>query len=69
MRYSRFPKRDAPPVEDSGDCQDHVMRDVQDAVADKFKLTEEERKEMLPSGQTTVICEWAQPVLLAPDIV
>ena len=26
-----------------GDCQDHVMRDVQNAVADKFKLTEEER--------------------------
>lgn len=46
-----------------GDCQDHVMRDVQNAVADKFKLTEEERKEMLPSGQTTVIANrvgWAK---------
>jgi restriction system protein len=46
-----------------GDGQDHVMRDVKNAVADHFQLTDEERQEMLPSGQTTVIANrvgWAK---------
>lgn len=46
-----------------GDCQDHKMRDVTQAVANKFQLTDDERQQMLPSGQSTVITNrvgWAK---------
>lgn len=49
-----------------GDGQDYRMRDVTTAVADRFNLTDEERQEMLPSGQTTVITNrvgWAKTYL------
>jgi len=32
------------------DKQEHSLRDAVDFLADEFQLTEEERKEMLPSG-------------------
>ena len=46
-----------------GDGQDHVMREIQTAIEDQFHLTEQERQEMLPSGQGTVIANrvgWAK---------
>jgi restriction system protein len=49
-----------------GDCQEHVMRNVTKNIADRFNLSEEERQEMLPSGQTTLIANrvgWAKTYL------
>src|SRR4051812_34611551 len=43
--------------------KDHLMRDVTRQVADTFNLTEEERRQLLPSGQQTVISNrvaWAK---------
>lgn len=33
-----------------GDGQDHTFRETVEALAKEFHLTEEERREMLPSG-------------------
>jgi len=38
----------------AGDKQEHSLREAIDRLADEFKLTEEERKELLPSGQQEV---------------
>jgi restriction endonuclease Mrr len=38
----------------SADEQEHSLRDAIDTLADEFKLTEAERKELLPSGQQEV---------------
>ena len=35
----------------SSDGQEHRFRDAVDALADEFKLTDQERRELLPSGQ------------------
>jgi len=46
--------------------QDHRFRDLTKAVADRFKLTDAERAEVLPSGQQTVISNrvaWAKTYL------
>src|SRR4051812_42954002 len=45
------------------DGGDHAMRDVARRVADGFGLTDEERRQLLPSGQQTVISNrvaWAK---------
>ena len=34
----------------AGDKEEHHIRDAIERLADEFKLTEEERKELLPSG-------------------
>ena len=47
----------------SADEQEHSLRDAIDILADKFGLTEEERKELLPSGQQEVFINrvgWAR---------
>jgi restriction system protein len=55
-----------PVLELLADGQDHRLRDLTKAVADRFKLTDAERAEMLPSGQQTVISNrvaWAKTYL------
>ena len=38
----------------AGDKQEHSLREAIDRLADEFKLTDDERKELLPSGQQEV---------------
>lgn len=38
----------------SGDGKEHRVRDAVEKLAENFKLSEEERKELLPSGQQAV---------------
>ncbi len=43
--------------------EDHLMKDVTLGLADRFKLTEDERRQLLPSGQQTIISNrvaWAK---------
>ena len=35
----------------AGDDQEHSLRGTIEALADEFRLSDEERKEMLPSGK------------------
>lgn len=45
------------------DKQEHSVRDAVDALADEFKLTTEERRELLPSGQQEIFTNrvgWAR---------
>ncbi len=37
-----------------GDSKEYLLRDTIDLLADQFKLSDAERREMLPSGQQTV---------------
>lgn len=43
-----------PLLEYAADKQEHSLRDAIDALADQFHLTDDERKELLPSGQQEV---------------
>jgi restriction system protein len=55
-----------PVLELLADGQDHRLRDLTRAAAERFKLTDAERAEMLPSGQQTVISSrvaWAKTYL------
>lgn len=50
----------------AGDKQEHPIRDAIEHIAKLFKLTEEDRKELLPSGQSDVIGNrtgWARTYL------
>ena len=38
----------------AGDKQEHKFRDAIETLANSFKLTENERKELLPSGQQEI---------------
>jgi len=38
----------------AGDVKEHRIRDAVEQLAEEFRLSEEERKELLPSGQQTV---------------
>ena len=38
----------------AGDGEDHLMRDAFEELAEDFGLTEEDRRELLPSGTQTV---------------
>ncbi len=52
-----------PLLELVSDGKDHLMKDVTRGVADRFELTEDERRELLPSGQQTIISNrvaWAK---------
>ncbi len=44
-----------PVMESVSDGQDRAMRDVTKSISDKFGLTDEERGQLLPSGQQTII--------------
>jgi len=50
----------------AGDNQEHTIREAIDHIADIFKLTEEDRKEVLPSGSQYIIDNrvgWARTYL------
>lgn len=50
----------------ASDGQDHSLRDTIEALADHFRLNEEERKELLPSGRQPVFdnrVSWARTYL------
>jgi restriction system protein len=52
-----------PLMEALADGQERTMREVTDLLADRFKLTEPERQEVLPSGQQSVFSNrvaWAK---------
>ena len=44
-----------PLLELVSDGKDHLMKDVTQGLADHFALTEDERRELLPSGQQKII--------------
>ena len=51
----------------AGDRQEHVFRDATDAVAQHFRLTETERKELLPSGRQKMLANrvgWARTYMV-----
>src|SRR5262249_30904480 len=48
------------------DDNDHVLRGLARTLADEFSLTDEERQQLLPSGQKTVLADrlsWAKTYL------
>jgi restriction system protein len=50
----------------AGDRKEHRIRDAVEELAEKFRLSEEERKELLPSGQQAVFTNrvgWARTYL------
>jgi restriction system protein len=52
-----------PLLELVSDGQDHLMKDVTRGLADRFELTQDERRQLLPSGQQTFISNrvaWAK---------
>jgi len=52
-----------PLLQFTSDGKDHLMREVTQGLADHFDLTEEERRQLLPSGQQTIISNrvaWAK---------
>lgn len=55
-----------PLLEFLSDRRDHALLEVRQALADRFKLTEEERKALLPSGRQGIFVNrvaWAQVYL------
>lgn len=44
-----------PLLQFSGDGKEHTVREAIDYIADNFKLTEDEKKEILPSGQQKIL--------------
>src|SRR5262249_41002025 len=50
----RFPDRHAAPDRGLADGHERTMREVTDLLADRFKLTEQERLEPIPSGPQSV---------------
>src|SRR3954471_7479333 len=52
-----------PLIEALSDGHERTMRDLTGLLADRFKLTEQERQEVLPSGQQTIFSNrvgWAK---------
>jgi restriction system protein len=61
-----------PLVKILGDGQERTMRDVTDLLADSFGLTDQERAELLPSGQQTIFSNrvaWAKSHLKAAALL
>lgn len=61
-----------PLLETLADGNDYPLRAVTKALIDRFGLTEEERQEMLPSGQQTVIANrvaWAKTYLKKSGLI
>jgi restriction system protein len=54
MAIPDFQKIMLPLLMYSSDGQEHSLRETIEALADKFNLSEEERKELLPSGQQAI---------------
>ena len=56
----------------AGDGKEHSVRDAGDRIADLFHLTEEERKELLPSGQQEVLRNrvgWSKTYLVKAALI
>lgn len=52
-----------PVLKYAGDKKEHSIRETIEKMSDLFRLTESERKELLPSGQQTIITNrvgWAR---------
>jgi restriction system protein len=61
-----------PLLEALSDGQERLIREVAASLADRFKLTEEERQEKLPSGQQTVISNrvaWSKTHLKSAGLI
>lgn len=61
-----------PLLQFAGDGQEHSLRETIDALAEKFRLTPEERKQLLPSGQQEVFDNrvgWARTYLTKADLL
>ncbi len=43
-----------PLLQFAADCKEHTLREAIDTLSDKFNLTETERTELIPSGQTRI---------------
>jgi restriction system protein len=56
----------------AGDAQEHRTGDVADRLATDFKLTEEERQQLLPSGKQTTFSNrvaWAKTYLVQAGLL
>jgi restriction system protein len=56
----------------AGDGQEHSLREAVDYLADAFKLTNEERKELLPSGQQEIFVNrigWARTYMKKAGLI
>jgi restriction system protein len=61
-----------PLMEVLADARERTMRDVTASLADRFHLTDEERQQLLPSGQNRVIANrvaWAKTHLKAAGLI
>ncbi len=59
-------------LKDAGDGQEHRTSDVADRLARDFKLTEEERQQLLPSGKQTTFTNrvaWAKTYLVQAGLL
>ena len=55
-----------------GDGQERTMREVTDLLAESFHLTDQEREELLPSGQQSIFSNrvaWAKSYLKAAGLL
>ena len=67
MAIPDFQKIMLPVLKFLGDKQEHSLRETIDSLADEFDLSEEERRELLPSGQQAIFANrvgWARTHLL-----
>jgi len=61
-----------PLLKSISDRQEHKMRDIIELLSNEFNLTEEERKELLPSGQQPIIDNrigWARTYLFKAGLL
>jgi len=66
MAIPDYEDANAASFEDRGDGQEHRISDVIDQLAREFRLTEEERQQLLPSGKQTTFANrvhWAKTYL------
>ncbi len=61
-----------PLLEYCSDQKEHALREVREALADVFKLTEDERRRLLPSGKAPVFysrIHWARTYLVKAELL
>lgn len=72
MAIPGFQQMMLPVLEITADGQEHRLRDLVEAVADRFKLSDEDRSETVPSGQQTIIhnrVAWARTYLVKAGLL
>jgi restriction system protein len=72
MAIPDYQKLMLPLLKSISDGQEHKTRDVVDSLSNEFGLTEEERKELLPSGQQPIIDNrigWARTYMLKAGLL